>query len=78
MELKNFVDFAYSLVNMTEVKDGVFIKPSEMVFVLDSDTHRKIHVEIKIQKGDDNMEDIDNTFDVEIFGVNFKFLTNVD
>lgn len=78
MELKNFVDFAYSLVNMSEIKDDVFIKPKEMVFVLDDETHKKIHVEIKTQKGDDNMGDIDNTFDVEIFGVNFKFLANVD
>lgn len=78
MELKNFVDFAYSLVNMSEIKDGVFIKPNEMVFVLDDKTHKKIHVEIKKQKGDSNMEDISDTFEVDIFGVNFKFLTNVD
>ena len=30
MELKNFVDFAYSLVNMDEVKDGIFQLPEEI------------------------------------------------
>jgi hypothetical protein len=28
MELKNFVDFAYSLVNMDETKSGKFILPN--------------------------------------------------
>jgi hypothetical protein len=31
MELKSFVDFAYSMVNMDEVKAGKFLLPKEIV-----------------------------------------------
>lgn len=74
LELKNFVDFTYSLVNMDEIRDGLFIKPKEISFELTRDIHQKIHVEVKRQKNDDNFEDINEPFEVEILGVNFKFL----
>lgn len=74
VELKNFVDFIYSLVTMDEIKDGVFVKPKEIVYELPEDTHRKIHIEVKQQKGDKNFTDVDGDFEVDIFGVNIKFL----
>ncbi len=74
MELKNFVDFAYSLTNMDEVKDGVFKLPKEIVFELDKNQHMKIEKEVLLQKGVDS-RDVTHfkEFDVFIFGVNFKF-----
>ena len=74
MELKNFVDFAYSLTNMEEVKDGIFKLPKEIVFELDKKQHVNIEKEVLRQKG---VSDSDIThfeeFDVSILGVNFKF-----
>jgi hypothetical protein len=74
MELKNFVDFAYSLTNMEEVKDGTFKLPKEIVFELDKKQHMNIESEVLRQKGVDKI-DITHfkEFDVSIFGVNFKF-----
>jgi|32_taG_2_1085360.scaffolds.fasta_scaffold00081_8 hypothetical protein len=73
MELKNFVDFAYSLKNMDEVRDGVFIVPKELVFELDENTHDKIEGEVLQQKGLTRSEKSDE-FRVSILGVNFKFI----
>jgi len=74
MELKSFVDFAYSLANMDEVKNGKFILPKEIVFDLDENLHREIHDEIQKEKNPSNNIDLNQEFEVEIFGVNFKFL----
>jgi hypothetical protein len=74
MELKNFVDFAYSMVNMDEVKDGVFKTPKEMIFELDRKNHEIVHKKIKKEKGDLNFENLEQEFNVDIFGINFKFI----
>ena len=76
MELKNFVDFAYSMVNMDEVKSGKFILPKEVVFDLGKEDHIDVHKEIKEQKKEYNYENLNQEFDIEIFGMNFKFLEN--
>ena len=74
MELKNFVDFAYSLINMDEVNDGIFKLPKEITFELNKSQHMKIEREVLQQKG---VIDKDITqfkeFDVSILGINFKF-----
>ena len=74
MELKSFVDFAYSLVNMDEVKNGKFILPKEIVFDLNKNTHREIHDDLQREKNQSNKINLDQEFEVEILGVNFKFL----
>jgi hypothetical protein len=58
---------------MDEVKSGEFITPKEVVFTLKKQTHNRIHREIKDQKKDQDYSDIDNDFELEIFGINFKF-----
>ena len=78
MELKNFVDFAYSLNNMNEVKNGIFPLPEEIVFNLDKSTHVKIHKKIKEEKSDTDYNNLDSEFDIDIFGVNFRFKSNED
>jgi hypothetical protein len=77
MELKSFVDFAYSMVNMDEVKEGKFPLPKEIVFNLNSESHREIHREIQKEiKKDGRDTNLDQEFEVEIFNINFKFLEN--
>ncbi len=77
MELKNFVDFAYSLTNMDEVKDGIFKLPKEIIFELDKTQHMRIEKEVLSQKGI-NEKDIThfNDFDVSIFDITFRFKVN--
>jgi len=75
MELKNFVDFAYSMVNMDEVKDGVFKLPKEMVFKLDKKSHNLVHEKIKREKGETDFSGLEQEFNVEIFDINFKFIS---
>ena len=77
MDLKSFVDFAYSMINMEEVKDGKFKLPKEIVFELDDKLHKNIEKEVLEQKGIDEKDFTHfNEFDVEIFDVNFKFINN--
>jgi len=74
MELKNFVDFAYSMVNMEEVKSGKFKLPKEIVFNLDNKSHKEVHQKIKKEKGDLNFNNLEQEFNVDIFDINFKFI----
>jgi hypothetical protein len=76
MELKSFVDFAYSMVNMDEVKAGKFLLPKEIVYDLRDDLHREIHREIQREIKKDNNTNLDQEFEVEIYNINFKFLKN--
>jgi len=76
MELKNFIDFAYSMTNMDEVKSGKFILPREIVFNLNKRDISTLHKEIKNEKKEFNYENLDQDFDVDIFGINFKFKSN--
>jgi len=75
-KLKDFVDFAYSLVNMEEVKKGEFPNPKEITFQLDKINHalvqREIH-ELKNPKEEFQHSDI---FELDIIGINFKFIEN--
>jgi|TARA_R110000803_G_scaffold182273_1_gene244585 hypothetical protein len=75
MELKNIVDFAYSLTNMDEVSKGIFKLPKEILFELDEKQHMKIEREVLHQKGvsDDDITHF-KSFDVKIFDINFKFV----
>jgi len=74
MELKNFVDFAYSMVNMDEVRDGVFKIPKEVIFNLDKKSHVRVHEKIKREKGDLDFNNLEQEFNVDIFDINFKFI----
>lgn len=73
MELKNFVDFGYSLVNMDEVKSGSFPLPKEITFQLKKNDLSNIHRKIKDEKNDLNYDDLNSDFEIDIFGILFKF-----
>jgi len=74
MELKKYVDFAYSLVNMDEVKGGKFKLPKEIIFELPKEHHLRVEKEVLSQKGITE-KDIThfNDFDVSIFDIIFRF-----
>ena len=74
MELKNFIDFIYSSINMDEVKDGIFPLPSEITFTLDKNKHIAIHKKIKQEKGESSLDNLGMDFDVVILGINLKFI----
>jgi len=77
MDLKSFVDFAYSMVNMDEIKEGKFIIPKEIVFNLNDNLYKNIKKEVLTQKGIDEKGITPfNEFDVEIFDINFKFVND--
>jgi len=74
MELKSFIDFVYSMVNMDEVKNGLFPLPKEMVFTLDKKRHALVHEKIKREKGDLDNSNLNQEFEVSILDINLKFI----
>ena len=70
--LKEFVDFALSLKEMDEVKNMAFPVPTSITYALSKSNHESIQKEILKEK---NMplDDIDNEFEVVLYGINFKF-----
>jgi hypothetical protein len=72
MELKNIVDFIYSLKNMDEVKGGNFFLPKEITFSLEESLHNKIHKQVLKEKNV-NTDDLNNDFEVLILDINIKF-----
>ncbi len=74
MELKNFIDFAYSMENMEEVKNGKFKLPKEIIFELEDGLHQKIHREVKNELKNFNYDDIETGFDLDVFNMKFRFI----
>ena len=74
MELKNFIDFAYSMENMEEVKSGKFILPKEIIFELEDNLHQKIHREVKNELKNFNYNNLDTGFDFDVFNMKFRFI----
>ena len=74
MELKNFVDFAFSLNEMDEVKKGDFIIPKEITFKISKKDHQHIQKQIYMEKGMDTSDfKHSEVFEVELYGINFIF-----
>jgi len=69
---KEFVDFAFSLKEMEEVKKNGFPIPNEMTFILTKKNHELLQKEI-IQEKKISAEIIDEEFEVELYGITFKF-----
>jgi len=76
INLKEFVDFAYSIKEMNEVKEMGFPIPKAMTFLLSKQNHNSIQKEILKEKNLSNSEiEFSDEFEVEIYGINFKFVT---
>lgn len=74
--LKEFVDFAFSLKEMQEVKEKGFPIPKMLTFYVSKKNHESLQVEILKQKNLPITDiDVNEEFDVEFYGINFKFLS---
>lgn len=70
--LKEFVDFAFSLKEMEEVKKG-FPIPKSMVFNLDKKNHEALQKEVLREKNMPMM-DLVNEFEVILYDIVFRFI----
>lgn len=71
--LKEFVDFAFSLKEMEEVKNMAFPVPKSMTYALSKLNHESIQKEILKEK---NMplDEFNDEFEVDLYGITFKFI----
>jgi hypothetical protein len=74
VNLKEYVDFITSLVEMDEVKDGKFILPKHMGFQLERQNHRQLHKEVLLTKKIPVIEtNLEELFEVDVLGITLKF-----
>jgi hypothetical protein len=71
--LKEFVDFAFSLKEMEEVKKNGFPIPHSLTFKLDDRNHQALQKEILKQKEIPSQELVD-VFEMELYGITFIFV----
>ena len=72
--LKDYVDFLTSLVEMDEVKEGKFPLPKEIVYNVGLANHESLHREVLQHLGNPvNGVDLTETFEITILDVNLRF-----
>ena len=76
LSIKDFVDFANTLAEMEEVKEGKFPLPKEIVYTLDDRNHVKLQLQLHNEKNKDEEFVNDDEFTVTVFGIDFKFIKN--
>lgn len=75
ISLKEFVDFAYSLTEMKEVKEEGFKIPTSITYSLSKLNHNLLQKEILKEKNITPIEsEFSEEFEVEIYGITFKFI----
>jgi hypothetical protein len=75
LSLKDFIDFAYSLVEMEEVKKGKFPLPKEITYPLYGESHVRLQLQIHHEKADEGVEFTnEEEFYIDIMGITFKFI----
>jgi hypothetical protein len=70
--LKEFVDFAFSLKEMEEVKKNNFPIPESVTFKLDDRNHTSLQKEVLEQKKITTKE-LSEVFELEVYGITFIF-----
>lgn len=70
--LKEFVDFAFSIKEMDEVKNNKFPIPNTLTFNLNKDNLEKLQLEIVKEKKMSLNEFVDE-FELELYGITFIF-----
>ncbi len=73
-KLKEFIEFAYSLKEMEEVKKNNFPIPTSITYTLDKHNHESIQKEILVQKNMPLTDQYSDEFELELYGITFKFL----
>jgi hypothetical protein len=71
--LREFVDFAFSVKEMEEVKKN-FPIPTSIVFTLEKRNHENLQKEVIKEKKLTTVELV-NEFEIDLYGINFKFLS---
>jgi hypothetical protein len=71
--LKEFVEFAFSLKEMEEVKNNNFPTPSNITYTLTKRNHESLQKEILKEKNIP-VTTFDEEFEVELYGITFKFI----
>lgn len=71
--LKEFVDFAFSLREMEEVKTNKFPLPKSITYVLPKNNHESIQRDVLTEKKM-SVTELSDEFDVVLYGINFKFI----
>ena len=75
LQLKNFIDFAYSLIEMDEVKKDIFPLPKEITYTLDVEDHVRLQLHIHHEKANEGEEFTnEEEFYISIMGITFKFI----
>lgn len=72
--LKEFIDFAYSLKEMEEVKKRGFPIPTTITYTLDRRNHESLQKEILKEKNMPLTDQFSDEFELELYGITFKFL----
>lgn len=70
--LKEFIEFAFSIKEMEEVKTNNFPVPKSLTFKLDDRNHTSLQKEVLKQKNM-NVETISDVFEIEVYGITFIF-----
>lgn len=73
-DLQEYISFAHSLVDMDEVKKGVFPLPTQITYVLSRVEHSALQTQVHDAKGL-KKEDFEHQedFTVSFLGIDFKF-----
>lgn len=72
--LKEFIDFAYSLKEMDEVKKNNFPIPSSITYIIDRYNHESLEKEILKEKNIPLTDQFSDEFELELYGITFKFI----
>ena len=75
--LQEYINFAHSLIDMDEVKSGVFPLPKEITFELGNLEHSALQTQVHDAKGLNKEEfEHQDEFTVSFIGIDFKFVIN--
>jgi hypothetical protein len=69
---KEFVDFAFSLREMEEVKVNKFPLPKSLTYILSKNNHESLQREVLAEKKM-SVTELSDEFDIVLYGINFKF-----
>jgi hypothetical protein len=74
VNLKEYIHFISSLIEMDEVKNGKFILPKSITFDLGVDNHIQLHRQVLLEKNQNINDDIlKQPFEIDIYDVTLNF-----
>ena len=74
INLKDYIDFVTSLIEMDEVKNGSFKLPKYIGFNVGLDNHKSLHKEVILAKnGFVDDDKLIEPFEISVFDITLKF-----